>query len=137
MKKILFSLVVACLSTVAFGGEYVVITNSGSSLGDVSKAELKRVYTGKVTDIAGNNVKIANLSLDNPTAESFLQEITGKGSSDYKSHWMALQIRGGSTAPLVKKTPDAMISFVKESVDNVGYVPKDTPVEGVKVLTVK
>lgn len=128
---------VACLGAMAFGGDYVVIVNSASPLGDISSADLKRVYTGKIVDIGGTQVTIANLSLDNPAAESFLMEITGKSSSDYKSHWMALQIRGGSTAPLVKKTPEEMVAFVKESVNNIGYVPKDAPVEGVKVVTVK
>ena len=119
------------------GGDYVIVANSDSPLGDVSKAELKRVYKGKVKDIAGTNVTIANLALDNATAESFLSEIVGTNSGDYKSFWLAQQIRGGSTAPLVKKTPDAMIAFIKENANNLGYVPAGTAVEGVKVINVK
>lgn len=137
MKKILFSALVTCLGAIAFGGEYVVVANKDCPVSEVSKADLKRVYVGKVTDIGGTKVSIANLALDNPAAEAFLMDVTAMNSSDYKSFWMAQQIRGGSTAPLVKKTAEVMIEFVKENAGNVGYVPKDTPTEGVKVLTVK
>jgi len=130
-------MLIACLSAMALGGDYVIIVNKDCPIGDISKADLKRVYVGKVTDIGGTKVTIANLSLDNPAAESFLTEVTGMGSNDYKSFWMAQQIRGGSTAPLVKKTPDVMVDFVKEGATNIGYVPKDTPVEGVKVIELK
>jgi len=119
------------------GGDYIVVANSDSPISEVSKAELKRVFKGQVKDIAGTNVTIANLALDNAAAESFLSDIVGMNSGDYKSFWLAQQIRGGSTAPLVKKTADAMIEFVKESPNNLGYVPTGTAVEGVKVITVK
>lgn len=137
MKKLLVSIFIASLGAIALGGEYVVIVNKDCALGEVASADLKRVYNGKVTDISGTKVTCANLSLDNPTAESFLMEITGMNSGDYKSFWLAQQIRGGSTAPLVKKTTEAMIDFVKESPSNVGYIPKDAATEGVKVLPVK
>jgi len=138
MKKIHFSLfLIAWLSAMVLGGDYIVVANSDCPISEVSKAELKRVYKGKVKDIAGTNVIIANLALDNASAESFLSDIVGMNSGDYKSFWLAQQIRGGSTAPLVKKTVDAMIGFVKESPNNIGYVPAGTAVEGVKEITVK
>jgi len=138
MKKMYFSLfLIAWLSAMVLGGDYIVVANSDCPVSEVSKSDLKRVYKGQVKDIAGTNVTIANLALDNATTESFLSEIAGMNSGDYKSFWLAQQIRGGSTAPLVKKTVDAMIGFVKENPNNLGYVPAGTAVEGVKVVTVK
>jgi ABC-type phosphate transport system substrate-binding protein len=57
--------------------------------------------------------------------------------NDYRSFWFAEQIRGGSTAPATKKSTEAMMEYVKESPNAIGYVPKGTATDGVKVLKVK
>jgi hypothetical protein len=137
MKLFLFSVIIACLSMNAMGGDYIVVVNKASSLSSASPADLKRLYTGKVSDIGGTKVAPANLGLDNPAAASFLKEVVGMAESDYKSFWLAQQIRGGSSAPAVRKTADAMLEFVSTTDNAIGYVPTGTPTDNVKALTVK
>lgn len=136
MKWIITSLLIWGWATTSFCGEYVIIVNKDNPLSSVSSTDLKRLYTGKLDNIGGNNVAPVNLSLDNTAAASFLSEIVGMGSADYKSYWLAQQIRGGSSAPAVKKSGAEMLSFIKENSNSIGYVPKDTAPDGVKVLTV-
>lgn len=137
MKLTFILITIICLGAVAWSGEYIIIVNPNSTLSEASATDLKYVYIGKVKDIGGKTVAPANLASDDPVAQSFFNEIIGMSSVDYKSFWMAQQIRGGSTAPAVKKSVEAMIEFVKESANAIGYVPKGTATEGVKVLTVK
>lgn len=137
MKWIIASLLVWGWISTAICGEFVVIVNKGNPLSSVSTADLKRLYTGKLDNIDGNSAVPLNLSLDNPAAVSFLNEVVGMGSADYKSFWLAQQIRGGSSAPVVKKNEAEILSYVKENSGAVGYIPKDTAPEGVKVITVK
>lgn len=136
MKWIIVSIAIWGWAVTAFCGDYVMIVNKDNPLSSVSSAELKRLYTGKLNNISGNSVAPVNLALDNPAAVSFLSEVVGMGTADYKSFWLAQQIRGGSSAPAVKKNVSEMLSFVKENAGVVGYVPKDTAPDGVKVLTV-
>lgn len=136
MKRIIASIAIWCWAATAFCGEYVVIVNKDNPLNSVSSADLKRLYTGKLDNIGGNSVAPVNLALDNPAASSFLSEVVGMGTADYKSFWLAQQIRGGSSAPAVKKSAAEMLSYVKENAATVGYLPKDTAPDGVKVLTV-
>ncbi len=58
-------------------------------------------------------------------------------TADYKSFWLAQQIKGGSTPPEVKKTPDDMLSFIKGNASSIGYVPAGTAADGVKVIKVE
>lgn len=136
MKLLFASFMIWGLSVTAICGDYVVIVNKDSPLTTASSADLKRVFTGKMENIGSEKVAPVNLSLDNPAAASFLSEIVGMGSADYKSYWLAQQIRGGSSAPTVKKSDTEMISYVKENTGAIGYVPKGSATDGVKVLTV-
>ncbi|MFW5774761.1 MAG: hypothetical protein ACOCW2_00605 [Chitinivibrionales bacterium] len=137
MKWILTSVMMVFWAGAAICGEYVIIVNSGSSLSSVSATELKRLYTGRMENMGGNKMAPANLSLSDAVSVSFLKEVVGKETADYKSFWLAQQIRGGSSAPVVKKSADAMITFVKENPNAIGYVPKGAATDGVKVLEVK
>jgi len=137
MKWIIATLIIWSWITAALCGDYVVIVNNNNPLSSVSAADLKRLYTGKLDNIDNNSVVPVNMSLDNPAAISFLKEVVGMESADYKSFWLAQQIRGGSSAPVVKKNEADMLSFIKENANAVGYLPKGTAPDGVKVITVK
>ncbi|MBN1602348.1 MAG: hypothetical protein JW915_12115 [Chitinispirillaceae bacterium] len=137
MKKIYLFLLALCWAGVSFGGDFVVIVSKDCPLASVSTTDLKRLYTGKLENIDGTSVSGTNLSMDNPAAVSFLSEIVGMATTDYKSFWLAQQIRGGSTAPAVKKSVSDMISYVKDNANAVGYVPKDAALDGVKAVEVK
>lgn len=136
MKLVIMSMIISCWVGVLFCGEYVVIVSNDNPLTSVSKADLKRVYTGKMNNINGNTVNPVNISLNDPAATSFLDEIVGMGVADYKSFWLAEQIRGGSSAPSVKNSADDMLSHIKSNTNAIGYIPKGSNPDGVKVLTV-
>ncbi|HZH74140.1 MAG TPA: hypothetical protein VFD91_16715 [Mariniphaga sp.] len=136
MKFIIASIIMSCWVGVLFCSEYIVIVNNDNSMTSVSKADLKRVYTGKMDNIKGNNVNPVNISLNDPAAASFLDEIVGMGVADYKSFWLAEQIRGGSSAPSVTKSAEDMLSHIKSNTNAIGYIPKNSNPDGVKVLTV-
>jgi hypothetical protein len=137
MKKIYILLLALSWAAVSFSGDFVVIVSKDCPLASVSPTDLKRLYTGKLDNIGGTSVTGTNLSLDNPAAVSFLSEIVGMATTDYKSFWMAQQIRGGSSAPAVKKTASDMITYIKDNANAVGYVPKDAALDGVKAVEVK
>jgi ABC-type phosphate transport system substrate-binding protein len=137
MKWIISSIIVGCLTGVSICGEYVVIVNKDNPLTSVSSSDLKRLYTGKTDNIGSSKIEPVNLSTTTDAAASFLTEIVGMGTVDYKSFWLAQQIRGESSAPTVKKSAEEMISYVKENANAIGYIPKGTAPDGVKVLTVK
>lgn len=94
MKWIIATLLTWSWVTMALCGDYVVIVNKNNPLSSVSMTDLKRLYTGKLDNIDNNSAIPVNLSLDNPAAISFLKEVVGMENTDYKSFWLAQQIRG-------------------------------------------
>lgn len=131
-----YLLIIATFCSV-YAQDYSVVVNKSSPLSEVSNSDLKRLYTGKAQAV--NNVKCTpvNLSFDNAVSNKFIETVAGMSVVDYKSHWMAEQIRGGSTAPKILKSADAVITFLTENPEGIGYVEKATVTDAVKVLTVK
>lgn len=137
MNKILtFFIVMSIVGTVS-AGDFAVVVNKSSALSSVSNTDLKRIYTGKMNDIGGKKVVPVNLSLDNPAAASFIPTVVGMSIADYRSFWLAEQVRGGSSAPAVQKSSEAMTKFLMENADAIGYIEPDKVTADLKVLTVK
>lgn len=137
LSAFFFAMCILFFAVTAMAADYVIIVNKSSALASVSTAELKRLYTGNVSDINGKKITPANLSLDNPTSIAFLKEIVGMSVPDYKSFWLAEQVRGGSTAPEVKKIASAMVSFVSENPNAIGYIESGSVTGIVKVIPIK
>ena len=137
MMRNLLMLVLFICSSGAFAGEFIVILNKGSSIATVSSIELKRLYTGKITEISGKSVAAVNLALDNPAAIAFVKANLGMTIPEYKSFWLGEQVRGGGSPPSVQKTPEAMIAWVTQNSGAIGYVPAGTVVDAVKSIEVK
>ena len=82
MKKILCS--VFLLAAISFAGDWAVVTSPSSPISSISKADLKRVFTGKKSDLSGVRVVPFMLSDANPAAVAFLQDVLDMSSDDYK-----------------------------------------------------
>jgi len=137
MNKFLTLFILMSVAVASGAGDFAVVVNKSSALSSVSGTDLKRIYTGKMNDIGGKKVTPANLSLDNPAAASFIPTVVGMSIADYRSFWLAEQVRGGSSAPVVQKSSEAMIRFLMENADAIGYIEPDKVTADLKVLTVK
>jgi hypothetical protein len=137
MKYLLINLIIFTAAISIYSQDYAVIANKGSSLTEVSTSDLKRLYTGKSQAIGSVKAIAVNMSLDNPVSAKFVQDIAGMAVVDYKSFWMAEQVRGGSAAPKVLKTTETLIAFISDNPDAIGYMDKTAVTDAVKVLIVK
>jgi len=137
MKKVLVSIMfVMVFSAISFAGDYVVIVNPANSTSSVAKSMLKRLYTGRATELDGTTVIPINLILTSPVAESFLDEVVGLSSAEYKEFWVAQQIKGAGTAPMSQATDAAIISMVSSIPGAIGYISAGSETDAVKVITV-
>ena len=102
MNKIISS--VFLLAGLSFGADWAVVTSPSSPVASISKADLKRVFTGKKRDISGVKVVPFMLSDANPAAQSFLKDVVGMSPEEYKKYWIDAQVKGDGTAPATQKT---------------------------------
>ena len=136
MKKILLLLMALFIGNICAEG-YVVIVNKGNGLSSIPKAMLKRFYTGRAKEIDGKKVVPINFTLDSPVGTEFLDKVVGKSPAEYKEYWVAQQIKGAGSAPMVQGAIPGIIGMVSNIPGAIAYIPADQVTDAVKVITVK
>ena len=107
MNKLIAVLLLS--SAISFGADWAVVTSPASPVASISKADLKRVFTGKKRDISGVKVVPFMLSDANPAAQSFLKDVVGMSPEEYKKFWIDAQVKGDGTAPATQKSSAAAV----------------------------
>jgi ABC-type phosphate transport system substrate-binding protein len=139
MKKLLYALLIAASASifvVQAKAQVIVIANNSVKASEVSKNDLKDVFTGASTSLGGGSV--VPILLKSGTAnEEFLQAYIGKNDAAYRAGWRSLVFSGQATMPKSVDGDAAVVEFVSHNAGAIGYISKATPHEGVKVLTIK
>ena len=139
MKKLLFAFLFLAAASISIGrlqAQVIVIANPSVRATEVSKSDLKDVFTGASTSLGGGNV-VPILLKGGTTHEEFLQVYIGKNDTAYRAGWRSLVFSGQASMPKSLDTDAAVVEFVAHNAGAVGYIGKATPHEGVKVLVVK
>jgi ABC-type phosphate transport system substrate-binding protein len=138
MNKIVLIMVALLWLCVPVGaGNYVIVVNKTGPLSAISAADLKRVFTGKITDFGGIVAVPVAYDLNIPASVEFLTEILDMKVTEYRSFWMAQQVKGTGNAPSVQKTPEGVIDAVAAAPGGIGFIEKDKVTDAVKVIPVK
>lgn len=135
MKKLILSL--ALLSASTFAADWALVANPAVSATSVSKADLKRIYTGKKSQLGSGKVVPVMLTESNPAAAAFLQEVLGMSGAEYKKFWVDAQIKGEGSAPMNQKSSAAAVAIVSELPGAIAVVEKSAAGGSVKVIEVK
>jgi len=134
MKKLISA--VFLLASLAAAGDWAVVTSPSSPIASISKADLKRVFTGKKSNLDGVKVVPFMLSDANPAAVAFLQDVLEMSSDDYKKFWVDAQVRGDGTAPSLQKTSATAMLVSADLPGAIAVVDKSAINATVKAITV-
>ncbi len=135
MNKLI--LAISLLATSTFAGDWAIVANPAVGATSVSKADLKRIYTGKKTQLGSGKVVPIMLTESNPAAAAFLQEVLGMSGAEYKKFWVDAQIKGEGSAPMTQKSSGAAVAIVSELPGGIAVVEKSAVGGSVKVIEVK
>jgi len=139
MKKfILLLLFAACVFSLeqAAHAQVVVVANSSVKVAELSKGELRDVFSGASTTLGGVHIVPALLK-DGPTHESFLSSYIGKADTAYRASWRSLVFSGQGSMPRTFDSETALVDYVAATPGAIGYVAKATSHDKVKTLAVK
>jgi hypothetical protein len=140
MKKLLFvSLLLAGASifSVCAQAQAVVIANSSVKSADVSKGDLRDVFTGASTSLKDGSHVIPVLLKQGGVHDEFLAAYIGKNDTAFRASWRSLVFSGQATMPKSLDSEAAIVDYVAHNAGAIGYISKATPHEGVKVLAVR
>jgi ABC-type phosphate transport system substrate-binding protein len=136
MKKlsIVFVLTASLVSTRAHA--QVVIANNSVKATDVSKSDLREVFTGGSASLAGSRVTPV-MQKSGSAHAAFLVDYVGKTDAALGATWRSLVFSGQASMPKSVDSDAAMVEYVARTPGAIGYVGKGSPHEGVKVLVVR
>jgi ABC-type phosphate transport system substrate-binding protein len=140
MKKLWFVILLlaaASIFAVHAQAQVLVIANPGVKATEISKSDLRDVFTGASTALPGGGNVVPILLKAGTVHEEFLQAYIGKNDTAYRAGWRSLVFSGQASMPKSLETDAAVVEFVAHNAGAIGYIGKATPHEGVKVLTVK
>jgi hypothetical protein len=115
----------------------LVIANNSVKSSEVSKSDLRDVFTGASSSFKDGS-KVTPVLLKSGTAnDEFLAVYVGKNDTAFKASWRSLVFSGQASMPKSVDSDSAMVDYVAHTPGAVGYISKSAPHEGVKVLEVR
>jgi len=140
MKKLLYAfLFVASASIFAHQAraQAIVIANPGVKAADVSKGELRDVFTGAASTLKDGSHVTPVLLKGGAVNDEFLSTYIGKNDTAFRASWRSLVFSGQGTMPRSLDSEAAVVDYVAHNAGAIGYISSATPHEGVKVLSVR
>ncbi len=134
----------ACLVAALLGGaavaassDIVVIVNKDGPVSSLSGADVKRLYTGRMSKIEGTKMVPINQPLDSAITDMFLSAFVDMSVEEFREYWVSQQVRGGGAAPMIQRSADAVKAVVAQVPGAVGYVRGKDLDDTVKAVRVK
>jgi ABC-type phosphate transport system substrate-binding protein len=140
MKKLLYALLLAASASifvVQAKAQVIVIANPSVKTAEISKNDLRDLFTGSATALPGGGKVVPILLKAGTVYEEFLQVYIGKSDAVYRAGWRSLVFSGEGSMPKTLDSDAAVVEFVAHNTGAIGYISKATPHEGVKVLAVR
>jgi ABC-type phosphate transport system substrate-binding protein len=122
---LLLSVSVTALPAIA---DIAVIVNPANSV-SLTTDELTRLYTGRSSALAA-----VNIAESLPLRGQFDEKGVGRSSAQLKAHWSKLVFTGKGTPPLELATEAAVIEYITQNPNAVGYVDAASVTDAVKVV---
>ena len=123
------------------GEESVVVANESVFGGTLTKKDVKDLFLGRKSKLAGARVEIVILE-EGVVHDGFVKEMMGKSPYQYTSHWKRLVLTGKGQMPRAFASEGDLLWYVSRTQGAVGYVGKTAleaaslPQDSVKVLEV-
>lgn len=125
------------LAGVSAGAQVIVIVNPSVKAADVSKNDLRDVFTGAASSLKDGSHVTPVLLKTGAVNDEFLSTYVGKADAAFKASWRSLVFSGQASMPKTVDSEATMVDYVAHNPGSMGYIGKATPHEGVKVLEVR
>jgi ABC-type phosphate transport system substrate-binding protein len=117
--------------------QVLVIANPSVGATDVSKAELRDVFTGASSSLKGAAQVTPVLLKGGTVNNDFLDLYVGKSDSAFRASWRGILFSGQGMLPKTLDSDAAVVEYVAHTPGAIGYIGKASPHEGVKTLMVR
>jgi ABC-type phosphate transport system substrate-binding protein len=140
MTKLLYAFLLVAsvlIFTAQAQAQAIVIANPSVKSADVSKSDLREVFTGAASSLKDGSHVTPVLLKSGAAHDEFLTGYIGKNDTAFRAGWRSLVFSGQASMPKSLDSEAAVVEFVAHNPGAIGYISKATPHEGVKVIAVK
>ncbi len=139
MKKQIVLALCAILfaASAAHAEDLIVIANKNVTITSVTRAELQNIFLGKTLKWPdGKRIKMVVLR-EGGTHKTFLNEMLGKSTSAFDSHWKQVIFTGKGRPPKTADYEEEIVQYVSATDGAIGYIGSGTAHADVKMIEVK
>lgn len=113
--------------------EIAVIVNNQSSLSSIEKSDMKLVYLGKRSKIAGVKVIPVSLPDEDGATQEFLSSVVEKTTKQYKAYWARLVFSGKGAPPPQLEDSAELKAWVNKNPEGIGFINSKDVDDTIKV----
>ncbi len=139
MKKFIFFVIVilTIATTDSLAQTYKVIVNKSNTVSSISQKELAMVFLKKRKSWEdGTGITPIDQNPNAKVRESFSMEVFKKKVAAIRSYWQKAMFSGMTAGPEEKDSDSEVIEYVKNNKGAIGYISANTPLNGVKVISI-
>ncbi|HED35440.1 MAG TPA: phosphate ABC transporter substrate-binding protein [Gammaproteobacteria bacterium] len=114
--------------------EVVVIINPASNISMSNIRAIKKVFLGKTSTLDGKEVSVADQNEGAAVRDEFYQKVARKNAAKLKSYWSKMIFSGKAVPPDVVGDDAAVVAWVANNRNGIGYVDSSAVNDSVKVL---
>lgn len=111
----------------------VVVIGNGN-LPRLDDAQVQKIYSGKVVEVAGVTVAAVNLRSGNTVRAHFLQTYLNQDEEKYTAYWTVRRYIGKGTPPRELSNGAEVVNFVQSTPGAIGYVEDSDLKPGLNIL---
>jgi ABC-type phosphate transport system substrate-binding protein len=132
---LLFALAAACCSEAR--AQVIVIANPGIKAAEVSKDDLRDIFTGASSTLHGGSQIVPVLLKRGTANDEFLSRYIGRSDAAFRASWRSIVFSGQGVMPRTLDPEAAVVEYVAHTAGAIGYIERTVPHEGVKTLAVR
>nr|WP_237440540.1 hypothetical protein [Alcanivorax sp. DP30] len=123
---------------VLFGGVAlagpVVVVSADSTIGTLSKSQVRQLFNGQLRRVSGVAVKPLDLPGGGATRDDFYRQVIGKSAEQMKSYWARMIFTGRGMPPREVSSERELGMLVISDPAFVGYLEETRVPSGMKVV---
>jgi len=120
----------------ADGKKLVVVVAKGSSLTNISRADLKRCFLGDAVSGGGKTLVPFNAATGTPDRVGFDKGVLGMTPDEVGRFWVDRKVRGQSGAPRSLPSAAHMAKVAAKFPGAIGYLPEDQLTSDIQAVQV-
>ena len=136
-KRFLFLMIAMAVSPLGGHAQIMVIANSSVAAANVSKADLRDIFTGASSSLRSGAQVSPVLLKAGVVNDEFLSLYIGKSDSGFRAGWRSILFSGQGVMPRTLDSESAVVAYVAHTPGAIAYIGKGTPHDGVKILVVR